>query len=227
MAEESQNKNNNGPFPPPSNGGKNDPKKQLNFYWVYAVIAIILIGMMVFNSSGEGKLIDYRVFKEYAQKGYIEKLEYDGRVGRIFLDSLGRAELFKSNRVPSGFGRSSEFQFNIPPTEKTIDEIEALGAEYGFKTEFRPINEFGQTLLFWIIGFGLIIGVWMIIMRRMGGGGGPGGQIFSIGKSKAQLFEKGKGTQVTFNDVAGLEGAKMEVQEIVDFLRNPKKYTEL
>jgi ATP-dependent Zn protease len=227
MAEESENKSNKGPFPPPSGGGKGEPKKQLNFYWVYAVIAIILIGMMVFNSSGEGKPIDYRVFKEYAEKGYIEKLEYDGRVGRIYLDSTGRAEIFKSNRTPSGFGRSSEFQFNIPPTEKTIDEIEALGAQHGFKTEFKPINEFGQTLLFWIIGFGLIIGVWMLLMRRMGGGGGPGGQIFSIGKSKATLFEKGKGTQVTFNDVAGLEGAKMEVQEIVDFLRNPKKYTEL
>jgi ATP-dependent metalloprotease FtsH len=227
MAEESQNKTNKGPGAPPSGGGKGDPKKQLNFYWVYAIIAIILIGMMVFNSSGEGKLIDYRVFKEYAEKGYIEKLEYDGRVGRIYLDSTGRAEIFKSDKTPTNFGRSSEFQFNIPPTEKTIDEIESLGAQHGFKTEFKPINEFGQTLLFWIIGFGLIIGVWMLIMRRMGGGGGPGGQIFSIGKSKATLFEKGKGTQVTFNDVAGLEGAKMEVQEIVDFLRNPKKYTEL
>ncbi len=230
MAEETQNKNNNGPgkpgFPPPSPNG-NDPKRQLNFYWVYAVIAMILIGMMVFNNGNEGKLIDYREFKNYAEKGYIEKLEYDGRVGRIFLDSAGRADLIKSNRTPSAFGRSSEFQFNIPPTEKTIDEIEALGAQHGFATEFKPINEFGQTLLFWIIGFGIIIAVWVLIMRRMGGGAGPGGQIFSIGKSKAQLFEKGKGTQVTFNDVAGLEGAKMEVQEIVDFLKNPKKYTEL
>ncbi len=230
MAEESQNKKSNGSGKngfPPSSGNNNESKKPLNFYWVYAIIAMVLIGMMVFNSSGEGKLIDYREFKVYAEKGYIEKLEYDGRVGRIFLDSAGRVDLIKSNRTPSAFGRSSEFQFNIPPTEKTIDEIEALGAQHGFSTEFKPINEFGQTLLFWIIGFGLIIGVWVLIMRRMGGGGGPGGQIFSIGKSKATLFEKGKGTQVTFNDVAGLEGAKMEVQEIVDFLRNPKKYTEL
>ncbi len=226
MADESKSKNSKGPgFPPPGNNGES--KKPLNFYWVYAIIAMVLIGMMVFNSSSEGKIIQYSEFKAYAEKGFIEKLEYDGRVGRIFLDSAGRAELIKSNRTPSAFGRSSEFQFNIPPTEKTIDEIESLGSTHGFSTEFKPINEFGQTLLFWIIGFGLIIGVWVLIMRRMGGGGGPGGQIFSIGKSKATLFERGKGTQVTFNDVAGLEGAKMEVQEIVDFLRNPKKYTEL
>lgn len=227
MAEESQSKNNKGTGKPIPTGNNDNQKKPLNFYWVYAVIAMVLIGMMVFNSSGEGKLIDYRDFKNYAEKGYIEKLEYDGRVGRIFLDSLGRADLIQSNRTPSAFGRSSEFQFNIPPTEKTIDEIEQLGVTHKFNVEFRPPNEFGQTLLVWIIGFGLIIGVWVIIMRRMGGGAGPGGQIFSIGKSKATLFEKGKGTQVTFNDVAGLEGAKMEVQEIVDFLKNPKKYTEL
>lgn len=230
MAENTNTKNNKesnkSGFPPPMGNG-NDPKKSLNFYWIYAIIAMILIGMMVFNSNGEGKLIDYREFKNYAEKGYIEKVEYDGRTAKIFLDSAGRADLIKSARTPSAFGRTSEFQFNIPPTEKTIDEIESLGADHGFITEYKPINEFGQTLLFWIIGFGLIIGVWVLIMRRMGGGGGPGGQIFSIGKSKAQLFDKGKGTQVTFNDVAGLEGAKLEVQEIVDFLKNPQKYTEL
>jgi cell division protease FtsH len=96
-----------------------------------------------------------------------------------------------------------------------------------FKTEYKPVNEFGQSLLLWIIGFALIIGAWVLIMRRLGGGGGPGGQIFNIGKSKAQLFEKGKSSNITFNDVAGLEGAKTEIQEIVEFLKHPKKYTEL
>jgi cell division protease FtsH len=95
--------------------------------------------------------------------------------------------------------------------------------------KFQPPNETAQSLLWWLIALGVMIAAWTFIMRRMGGGGGGGGggQIFNIGKSKAQLFEKGKGTNVTFADVAGLEGAKEEVEEIVDFLKHPKKYTEL
>ncbi|MFM7728623.1 MAG: ATP-dependent metallopeptidase FtsH/Yme1/Tma family protein, partial [Flavobacteriales bacterium] len=172
----------------------------------------------------------YRQFKQYADNGFIERVEYNQVMGKIYLDSLGRAMLgSETGNQPAfkGFSRSSEFWFNIPPSENAIDEIERLGNEKGITVQYKPINEFGQNLLVWIIGFGLIIGVWVLIMRRMGGGGAGGGQIFSIGKSKAQLFEKGKGTAVTFNDVAGLEGAKQEVQEIVDFLKNPKKYTEL
>ena len=214
--------------PQPLPGGGD--KRGGNFYWIYALLAIVLIGMMVFNSGSDGRQIDYRQFKQYAESGFIEKVEYNQVVGKIYLDSLGRAMLgneIGNQPVMKGFNRSSEFWFNIPPSENAIDEIERLGNERGMAVHYKPINEFGQNLLFWIIGFGIIIGVWVIIMRRMGGGGGGGGQIFSIGKSKAQLFEKGKGTSVTFNDVAGLEGAKQEVQEIVDFLKNPKKYTEL
>jgi ATP-dependent metalloprotease FtsH len=213
--------------PQPIPGGD---KRGGNFYWIYAILAMILIGMMIFNSGSDGRQIDYRQFKYYAESGYIEKVEYNQVVGKIYLDSLGRSMLgneLGNQPAMKGFSRSSEFWFNIPPSENAIDEIERLGNERGITIQYKPINEFGQNLLFWVIGFGIIIAVWVIIMRRMGGGGGGGGQIFSIGKSKATLFEKGKGTSVTFNDVAGLEGAKQEVQEIVDFLKNPKKYTEL
>jgi ATP-dependent metalloprotease FtsH len=210
--------------------GSGGEKRSNNFYWIYALIAMVLIGLMVFNSGGDGTQIDYRDFKDYAQKGYIDRLEYNGVVAKVYLDSSGRsalAEKLGNRPAVQGLNRSSEFWFNVPPSENKIDEIENLGTDYAFDVEFKPVNEFGQNLLFWIIGFGLIIGVWVLIMRRLGGPSGPGGQIFSIGKSKAQLFEKGKGTAVTFNDVAGLEGAKQEVQEIVDFLKNPKRYTEL
>jgi len=100
-----------------------------------------------------------------------------------------------------------------------------LSTELNFKTE---TNAFGDILLS-IIPFVLIIAVWIFIMRRMSGGGGPGGggQIFNIGKSKAKLFDEKLETKTTFEDVAGLEGAKEEVQEIVDFLKNPEKYTAL
>ncbi|MBX7052344.1 MAG: ATP-dependent zinc metalloprotease FtsH [Flavobacteriales bacterium] len=226
MAEEQ--KDNKRPGSGQQGGG--DGKKQMNFYWIYALIAMVLIAMMVFNTSGDGKQIDYREFKAYAENGYIKRLEYNGVKANVFLDSSGRAALSNNTGnqpVMTGLSRSSDCWFNVPPSENKIDEIETLGDKYGFEVEYKPINEFGQNLLFWIVGFGLIIGVWVLIMRRLGGPSGPGGQIFSIGKSKAQLFEKGKGTAVTFNDVAGLEGAKQEVQEIVDFLKNPKKYTEL
>ncbi|MFM7309782.1 MAG: ATP-dependent zinc metalloprotease FtsH [Flavobacteriales bacterium] len=219
-----QNQNNPRPTPPTNSGDR----KSGNFYWIYAVIAAILIGMMFFNQGGDGQEIDYRKFRDLAMNQQLERVEYNGIVAKVYLDSAGKAAFGNGNPRPSmmnGFSKSSDCFFNIPPSENKIDEIEALGTQYGFATEYKPINEFGQNLLFWIIGFGIIIAVWVIIMRRMGGGGG--GQIFSIGKSRAQLFEKGKGTNVTFNDVAGLEGAKQEVQEIVDFLKNPKKYTEL
>jgi len=89
-------------------------------------------------------------------------------------------------------------------------------------------DNFGKDILGWIIFFGIMIAVWSFIMRRVsGGGGGAGGQIFNIGKSKAQMFGQGKSTNVTFDNVAGLEEAKEEVKEIVDFLKTPKKYTAL
>jgi AFG3 family protein len=84
-------------------------------------------------------------------------------------------------------------------------------------------DNWGCDIIYWVLFFGIMIAIWMFVMRRLGGGGGPGGQIFNIGKSRAQVFEGGKSTNVTFNDVAGLDEAKEELQEIVDFLKTPKK----
>lgn len=214
----------------PSAGGS-DPKKGMNFYWVYALIATVLIGMLLFGSGSDGKSTDYSKFKVLAEKGFIEKMEYDGVKAVVYLTAAGKDTLRNQAEIPDkgiqGFGKSSDFWFNIPPGEDFIKEINQLGEQYHFRVVYLPPNEAAQSLFYWIIAIGIMIVAWVFIMRRVGGGGGPGGQIFNIGKSKAQLFEKGKGTQITFNDVAGLEGAKEEVQEIVDFLKNPKKYTEL
>jgi ATP-dependent metalloprotease FtsH len=211
-------------------GKGTDPKKGLNFYWVYAAIAMVLIGMMIFNSGSEGRETDYFKFKQLAAKGWIDKVEYNGVSARIYLTDAGRDSLsgeVGSEPVTRGFSRSSDFWFSIPPGQDFIKEINQLGEQYTFAVRYMPPNEAAQSLIWWIVAIGIMIFAWVFIMRRMGGAGGPGGQIFNIGKSKAQLFEKGKGVQVTFNDVAGLEGAKEEIQEIVDFLKNPKKYTEL
>ncbi|MFY7972014.1 MAG: ATP-dependent zinc metalloprotease FtsH [Flavobacteriales bacterium] len=210
--------------------GGDEPKKSMSFYWVYAAIAIILIGMMIFNSGGEGRETTYQKFKKIAEKGWIEKIEYNKSAARIFLNQAGRDSLKSEiGDIPAsrGFSPSSEFWFSMPEGQDFEKEIYALADAHHFEIRVKPPNEMAENLLWWIIIIGISIVAWVIVMRRLGGQGGPGGQIFNIGKSKAQLFEKGKGTQITFNDVAGLEGAKTEIQEIVEFLKHPKKYTDL
>ena len=208
-----------------------DAPKNINFYWIYGVIAVILIGMMFFNGSSDGRETDFARFKQFSSRHLIEKVEYDGSTAMIYLNQAGKDSLKNELGNPSGvkgFTRSAEYWFNIPPGEEFVKEIQKSGEQHGFMVHYQPPNETAQGLIWWIVMLGVMILGWVFIMRRMGGGGGGGGgQMFNIGKSKATLFEKGKGTQVTFNDVAGLEGAKEEVQEIVDFLKNPKKYTEL
>jgi cell division protease FtsH len=212
--------------------GPNNPMKGgFSFYWIYAVIAIVLIGLMIFNGSSDGSEANYAQVKSWAESNYIARVEYNGSTGKVYLDSLGKANLkgqYPEQKGVMGTRQGSDFWFNIPPSEHFIDELHALGPVHNFEVKFQPPNETAQSLLWWLIALGVMIAAWTFIMRRMGGGGGGGGgQIFNIGKSKAQLFEKGKGTNVTFADVAGLEGAKEEVEEIVDFLKHPKKYTEL
>ena len=213
--------------------GPNNPMKGgFSFYWIYAVIAIVLIGLMVFNGSSDGSETNYAQVKSWAESNYIARVEYNGSTVKVYLDSLGKANLkgqYPEQKGVMGTRQGSDFWFNIPPSEHFIDELHALGPVHNFEVKFQPPNETAQSLLWWLIALGVMIAAWTFIMRRMGGGGGGGGggQIFNIGKSKAQLFEKGKGTNVTFADVAGLEGAKEEVEEIVDFLKHPKKYTEL
>jgi cell division protease FtsH len=107
------------------------------------------------------------------------------------------------------------------------EDLERWNNEYGVAYDFETRQEWGRELLQWVLLLGVMIAIWVFVMRKISAGSGPGGQIFNIGKSRAKIFDKGKGTNVTFNDVAGLEGAKEEIEEIVDFLRNPKKYTEL
>lgn len=213
--------------------GPNNPMKGgFSFYWIYAVIAIVLIGLMIFNGSSDGSETNYSQVKSWAESNYIARVEYNGSVGKVYLDSLGKANLkgqYPEQRGMMGTRQGSDFWFNIPPSEHFVDELHELGPVHNFEVKFQPPNETAQSLLWWLIALGVMIAAWTFIMRRMGGGGGGagGGQIFNIGKSKAQLFDKGKGTNVTFADVAGLEGAKEEVEEIVDFLKHPKKYTEL
>lgn len=204
------------------------PKKSLNFYWIYAIIAAVLIGMMMFNQGGEGREITFTQFKDLAADSLVkETFVIDGRTVEVYLNDKGKEA--KKEELEKGMLRGSagpHYHFNVSGEDKAA-EVDTLSERYGFNNFPRHRNEFGEQLMIWIIVLAVMIAAWVLIMRRLGGGAGGGGQIFNIGKSRAQVFEKGQSTDISFSDVAGLEGAKEEITEIVDFLKNPKKYTEL
>jgi ATP-dependent metalloprotease FtsH len=207
-------------------------KPAFNFYWIYAVIIIVLIISSIMNSgSNNVSPISVNKFKELAVNGQVEKVVIINKeYAEVYLtkEALEDPEISKKMKKPM-FGKAQsgpQFGFEVGFYKEEIGkELSELGIEHHYKTENSILSDpFVQLILMALI----FIAIWTFIMRRMaGGGGGAGGQIFNIGKSKAKLFEKGKGTDITFKDVAGLQGAKEEVEEIVDFLKNPKKYTDL
>lgn len=209
-----------------SPSGDKQPKKSLNFYWIYALIGAVLLAMLVFNNSGSVAKMTYNEFKEIAKEGRVDRFVENAGRARIYLKVEEQQDTTQRSFLPA-IGKAPDFEFNIPPGENVRDEIRLLSEDYQFAYTYEPVNELGQQIMMWLLVIGIMIVVWIVLMRRLGGGSAGGGQIFNIGKSKAQLFEKGKGTDVTFKDVAGLEGAKEEIQEIVEFLKHPKKYTEL
>lgn len=216
--------------PTGGNKGKEPGKRGLNFYWIYGVIGVMFLAMMLLGSGGEGKQIQWAEFKQRIENNEVERVTFDGARASVLLNEAARNELNPStddNALLETVYSRSDFWLNIPAGDVYLEDIKEMSEAYDFEFVYEPVNEWGQQILMYVIFFALMIGVWMFLMRRLGGGGAGGGQIFNIGKSKAQLFEKGKGTDVTFSDVAGLDGAKEELQEIVDFLKAPEKYTNL
>ena len=205
-------------------------KPSLNFYWIYAVIVVLLLGMLMLNSDQDGRQIQWAEFKERIEDGEVERVVFDGQRATIMLNEAARevdSEGEDEESLLKSVYRSSDYWLNVPAGDAYLDDMKMLSEDYDFEYVYEPVNEWGQQIVTYVIFFGLMIGVWILLMRRLGGGGGGGGQIFNIGKSKAQLFEKGKGTDVNFKDVAGLDGAKEELEEIVAFLKAPEKYTNL
>ena len=214
---------------------------KFNFYWVYGIVAVILISINLFNPVNTGVLkTNYSEFKSFVENKQVRKIEViNKKEARIYIspDQLDQPP-HKDKNIPkkSVFGgpnNGPHYVFNIPNNESFSSYLEEAQKEYSRKNQtlmydYVEEDNFGKDILGWIIFFGIMIAVWSFIMRRVsGGGGGAGGQIFNIGKSKAQMFGQGKSTNVTFDNVAGLEEAKEEVKEIVDFLKTPKKYTAL
>ena len=206
----------------------NVPRPSLS--WLYVIIALVF-GFLYFSSEdgSASKEITYTEFKEMVSKGYASKIiAYDDNTVDMFIKPENIVDVFgkDANKV----GRSPSVNVKIGSMEaldKFLDEEQDSGNFTGSISYEKQTNYFG--MIFWnIVPFLLLIGIWMFAMRRMSGGGGPGGagSVFSVGKSKAQLFEKGA-NRITFKDVAGQAAAKQEVEEIVEFLKQPQKYTEL
>ncbi|HRP82221.1 MAG TPA: ATP-dependent zinc metalloprotease FtsH [Flavobacteriales bacterium] len=219
--------NNTDKTPKPDPGPR--PKRPINFYWIYGVIVAMILAMGLFNFNSHLVRVDISDYDNYLAQGDVQGIVVNGDAVLVTIkkDSLEK-EVHKKRlagtTVEAGAPQYTFYIGNNPQMQQQV--IEQARAK---KVDVRinPQNDFGKEILYWVLFFGAIVLVWMFMMRRMGGPGGPGGQIFNIGKSRATVFEGGKSTDVTFNDVAGLDEAKEELQEIVDFLKTPKKYTDL
>ena len=217
---------------------KHNPKNvNFNQYWIFGTIAIIFLILNIFSSSGNMGSISTTPSKffQFASNGDIEKIDIINK--REVLVYLTRDARIKdehksstSNSIFSVASRNPNYKFEFGDLQNFENNLSKINKNLNPKIEISYItkkNIWGDILIS-MLPFIVIIAIWIFIMRRMSGGAtGGGGQIFSIGKSKARLFDANSKVKVTFEDVAGLEGAKEEVQEIVDFLKNPKKYTAL
>ena len=218
---------------------KKPKNTKFNAYWIYGIAIVLFLGFNIFSGglggSAEASTTPSQFFK-FLRNGDVKKVEIvNKREALVYLTTkASNKDIHKKNKKEQLFltnASSPDYQFEFGDVqlfqkqlEDTIQERQ-LETDLDFKTETNPWGD----LLSSILPFILIIGVWIFIMRRMSGGGagGGGGQIFNIGKSKAKLFDENTESKTTFKDVAGLEGAKEEVQEIVDFLKHPEKYTAL
>jgi AFG3 family protein len=213
------------------NNSNNGPKRfNVNSYWIYGIVIIIILALnMAAMFDTQTKEISPNQFQTIAQEGKIEKVIVMNKRVDVYLKSdVLKNDTFKSVRWAKDQPQYTFMVGSIEKFESNIDSLKAKGVTLDPIFMDPPVNWLGQILSF-ILPFLLLIGIWTFIMRRMSGGaGGPGGQIFNIGKSKATLFDnKESKVNITFQDVAGLDEAKEEVVEVVDFLKNPKKYTAL
>ncbi|MBT8190264.1 MAG: ATP-dependent zinc metalloprotease FtsH [Saprospiraceae bacterium] len=214
------------------NEDKNPKKFVLNSYWIYGLIIFFILALNIVTliNGKTSELTPYK-FKDIATKGHVAKVDVINKnLVRVFIkkDSLVHYPEIKENNFNV---QQPHFAFEIGDVASFVAMVNEINTTKGsvlidpvYKTE----QNYWGAVLSWVIPLFLIIGLWIFFMRRVGtGAGGPGAQIFNIGKSKATLFDNNAAVTVTFKDVAGLEEAKEEVMEVVDFLKNPKKYTSL
>ena len=215
------------------------PKPQkFNIYWIYGAIIFVLLGLSLFGGNDWQTMNKTNIssFEKFLNNGDVSKVVVIRNKSSVrvtltpeALNKSDHQDIITKNILGQENSQGPHYQFEVGSLELFEEKLEkARSKGIPFRLEFITVENRWMDTIIGFLPIIIIIGVWIFLMRRMsGGGGGPGGQIFSIGKSKAKLFDKNTDVKVTFKDVAGLEGAKEEIQEIVDFLKNPKKYTIL
>jgi cell division protease FtsH len=216
---------------------KEEPKGvKFNFYWIYAIIAVLFFGIQILNINTTSETSWQEFNRTMLQTKEVEKIVVVNRdIAQIYIKKdLLKRDKYKSvskKSLGNSVNEGPHYFFQISSPDKLEEKLKE--AQLNFQEEdkveikYTTQKDVIGDAFSWIFPILIMVAIWIFFMRRMGGGaGGAGGQIFNIGKSKATLFDKTK-VNVSFKDVAGLEGAKEEVEEIVDFLKNPKKYTAL
>ena len=217
----------------------NGPKMNMprfNMNWIY-IIAIVALGLLYLSSGGAenssiGKNASYSDFKEMVNHGYASKIVVNKNQSliKMYVKPEHIRDVFHQSAQQTGKDPYVEVEFgSIDQVEEFVNmakEEKTFTGDLVF--ENRKENDMFNMLFYNLLPIFVLVGLWIFFMRRMGGGGmGAGGSVFSVGKSKAKMYEKGGDLGITFKDVAGQAGAKQEIQEIVDFLKNPQKYTDL
>jgi len=220
---------------------KENKKGSFSVYWIYAILGVCLIAFQLYMSGdSQVSISDKKTLFSLIEAKGVRKIEiineksaefYLTKEGVAFVNSMkgGDYETIKKAFKKEGAVKGKEIVFeieNIGDLGNFQRDLDDRKAAY----EIIPRVNYLSQILSYILPFGIIILIWIFVMRRMSGGGGGGGggsQIFNIGKSRAQVYDKGKSTNITFKDVAGLAEAKIEIVEIVEFLKNPKKYTDI
>ncbi len=214
----------------------NTPQRpKFNVYWIYGAILLLFIGMQFFSSLGNGaREITWKDFKNnMLQKHHVERLVVVNKQRvEVYIKpgELGKGRYKEFSE--GGFSSGPQYYFTIGSVEyfeKQMDEAQkGFSEEQRISPQYETREDHVGNLIGWLLPIAIIVAIWIFIMRRMTGGGAGGGQIFNIGKSKAKLFDRdGTKVKVDFSNVAGLSEAKVEIKEIVDFLKKPERYTDL
>lgn len=245
-----ENKNTN---PAPQGENNKKPRNRFSLYWIYALLALIFIGIQYFNFGSDPKDIDWNDMKRMiAQQDILKLVVINNKYAEVYLkpEKIKEDTTYKdflNPRMGGEVASGPHFKYKFLTVDALREDLKAVQEEMLAKLgedaspeELRKIRndytilltaeerrDWGTEVLGWMLSILILVVAWIFIMRMMSRGGAGGGQIFNIGKSKAQLFDKSTSVSITFSDVAGLEEAKVEVMEIVDFLKNPKKYTDL